>query len=259
MAVPIENPIQPQSDEETQAGSQLLSRILAPAVKLWLRSQIESAESLEFQISGRNRQLLQGQVPAVQVSAAAVVYQGLQLSQARIKASQIQINLSQVMQGKPLRLLKPVLATGQICLTQADLTASSESPLLRQALSDLLQLLLQRGNLGIETGSEMTLHYPSLLLGQNQFTLIGELVAPMPNSPERQRWQFKLEAALSLAAPAQLELSQLTLETARLHQPPTQISLPPLSIDLGASVNIERLEITPAQIICSGAVEVLPS
>ncbi len=254
-----------QLDTEQSAGSQLLSKVLSPAVRLWLRAQIESAASLEFQISGRNRQLLQGQIPAVRVSAAAVIYQGLHLSQVQLEASQIQINLAQVMQGKALRLLKAVPVVGEVCLTQADLTASAESQLLQQALADLLKILLPSFDsaqlAGLELAGlslqDMTLRYPNLLLGQNQITLTTELVSSAPDSSNR--WHLTLQTALHLARPASLQLSDLTLEIAKLRHPATSQSLPPVEIDLGREVNLRQLEITPNQIICAGQVNVIPA
>ena len=98
---------------------------------------------------------------------------------------------------------------GQICLTQADLTASSESQLLHQGLTELLVMLLQSleapelAELSIHT---LTLQYPSLALGQGQFTLITELASAASSQPEPTRWHLKLQAALRLIAPSRLQL-----------------------------------------------------
>jgi LmeA-like phospholipid-binding len=257
--MPIENPVENlrEPDLASQAGSQLLSKILAPAVRLWLRSQIEAAASLEFQISGRNRQLLQGRIPAVQVNATAVVYQGLHLDQVQLRASQIQINLNQLLQGKPLRLLETVPVIGQVCLTQADLNASGESPLLHQALSDLLKILLQLLEAPelaeLSDLAQITLQYPNLVLGQNQITLITELI-----SQSSERWHLTLQTALHLVEPAQLQLSDLTLEIGKLRQAPAKLFLQPLDINLGQAVNLQKLEITPTQIKVEGQVDVVP-
>lgn len=253
--------LETEPDVESQAGNQLLSKILSPAIRLWLRSQIESAEALEFQVLGRDRQLLRGQIPTVQVSARQVVYQGLHLTQAQLKASQIQINLRQVIQGKPLQLLEIVPVSGQICLTQADLTASSESQLLHQGLTELLKLLLESLESG-EVGTlaqNMRLQYPSLTLGWGQFTLIAELVSPPSSSPIPSRWHLTLQAALRLLDPSRLRFEDLTLELGKLCQPVSSLSLQAFEIDLGQEVQLQHLEITPAQITCIGQINVVPA
>jgi len=265
----------------SQTGSQILSKILSPAIRLWLRSQIESAVALEFQVSGRDRQILRGCIPAVQVSATEVIYQGLHLSQAQLKASQIRINLSQVVQGKPLQLLAIVPVVGEIQLTQADLTASSESPLLRQGLTDLLNLLLQSLELPELAGlsiQDMRLQSPKLVLGQDQSTLYTELLSsvrhpvgsrpakssPAKSSPpESDCWYLTLQIAPRLVAPSRLQLEDLKLEIVKRHpdpcQTPSKLLLQPLEIDLGSEVNLHQLEITPTQITCIGQVNVVPA
>jgi hypothetical protein len=260
LEIPVEMEPGVEPNVEPQAGSRLLSKILSPAIRLWLRSQVESAALLEFQVLGRDRQLLQGQIPAVQVNAKQVVYQGLHLSQAQLKASQIQINLSQVVQGKPLRLLQVVPVVGQICLTQADLTASSESGLLHQGLTELLKMLLQSLEApALAELAQATLQYPSLVLGQGQFRLTAELVAPTLNPTAPTRWHLTLQAALRLIEPTRLQLEELTLEIGRLCQPVSKLSLQPIEIDLGREVNLQQIEITPAQVICIGQINVVPA
>ena len=255
-----------ESNVPPQAGSQILSKILSPAIRFWLRSQVESAAALEFQVSGRDRQILRGWISTVQVTATQVVYQGLHLSQAQLKASQIRINLNQVVQGKPLRLLEIVPVFGEIQLTQADLTASSESPLLHQGLTDILQNILRNlleslavpelAGLSIQ---DMTLKAPHLILKSGQITVRTEVVSPVANSPDLLCWHLLLQTAPRLVTPSQLQLADLTIEITRLNQAASKQILPPFEIDLGQEVNLQQLEITPTQIICIGQVNVVPA
>ena len=83
----------------------LIGTVLSAALQLWLRSQVEGVESLKVHVGGGNRSLLKGSIPTVSVSARAVIYQGLHLSQVVLGSSGIRINLGQVLQGKPLQLL----------------------------------------------------------------------------------------------------------------------------------------------------------
>ena len=63
-----------------------LSSLLSAAVRLWLRSQVEAAETLKIEFSGKNRQLLRGEIPSLDVEAAGVIYQGLHLGQVWLQA-----------------------------------------------------------------------------------------------------------------------------------------------------------------------------
>ncbi|MEM8605220.1 MAG: LmeA family phospholipid-binding protein, partial [Cyanobacteria bacterium P01_H01_bin.121] len=64
--------------------TQLIRRVLNPAVRFWLKTQVEALESLDFELSGSDRQLLAGQIPKVRVAAEQVIYQGIPLTQIAI-------------------------------------------------------------------------------------------------------------------------------------------------------------------------------
>ncbi|NJO19656.1 MAG: DUF2993 domain-containing protein [Spirulinaceae cyanobacterium RM2_2_10] len=122
-------------------GRAPLGRLLESAVQLWLRTQVERIDELQVAIAGRNRQILQGYIPEVALAARTAIYQGLHLERAALTGQNIRINLGQILRGQPLRLLEPITASGELFLTAANLQASLASPLLRQALTDLLALL----------------------------------------------------------------------------------------------------------------------
>ena len=79
-----------------------VARLLGAAVRFWLRTQMDRVEELDVTVGGSTRELLSGCLPGVTVRATGVVYQGLALQDAAIAASQIRVNLSQVLRGKPL-------------------------------------------------------------------------------------------------------------------------------------------------------------
>ena len=90
--------------------SNLISKILSPALRLWLRSQVEQAEELEIQIQGQDRQILRGYVPEVSLQTRRAIYQGLRLGQVLLQGENIHINIGQVVKGKPsVSLRKKVL------------------------------------------------------------------------------------------------------------------------------------------------------
>lgn len=130
-----------ESSAENLRGSRIISRILPPAIRLWLSTQLDHVEALNFRVEGRDRELLSGHIPEINLAAQKAIYQGIHLSQACVTASEIHVNLGQVMRRKPLRLLAPFPVRGEVMLTEADLNRSLRSPLLGEGLYDFLQLL----------------------------------------------------------------------------------------------------------------------
>ncbi len=111
----------------------LITATLRPAVGLWLRSQLEAVETLHLDITGRDRELLQGYIRQVALQATTAVYEGLHLSRVDLAAESI------ALQWRPaVELRAPLLADLQVILTQANLTASLKSPLLQSGIADLL-------------------------------------------------------------------------------------------------------------------------
>lgn len=247
------------SDLPVSKGSQIISKVLTPAIRLWLRSQTDAATALEFWINGSDRQILRGHIPSVSVSAEQVVYQGLHLSQIALTATQIQINLGQMLKGRPLRLLNIVPVAGEVQVTQADLDASVRSPLLRQAMTDVLTLLLSQSDL--TQAPELAnlqaqppeLHNLRLALAADQLTLTAQTPA-MLNSAA----QLTLQAALRLLDSSHLQLSELSLAYPT-PQGVTKLPIPPLALDLGSEVSLQQLHIAPEGITCRGQVNVIPA
>jgi hypothetical protein len=122
-------------------GSRVISRVLPPAIRFWLSTQLDHVENLQFEIQGRDREILSGHIPEIALSAQKAIYQGIHLSQADVTASGIRVNLGQVIRRKPLRLLAPFPIDGVVELTEADFNDSLQSPLLGEGLYDFLQLL----------------------------------------------------------------------------------------------------------------------
>ena len=229
-------------DVESQKASQtktsrIISTVLSPAIRLWLRSQVERVEALEFKITGGDRQILTGNIPNISVSASQAVYQGLHLSQIQLQATQIRVNLGQVIKGKSLRLLEPVPVTGQLTLSETDLQASLKSQLLSTALSEFLGTFL--------TSPNLDLNWQKITIDTGLLTLSGTLQA-MP---------ITIIAGLQLASPHELLLD------------PFQIQMPPpfesqnldgFQVDLGSEVDLQEITLTSALLLCRGCLKVLP-
>ncbi|MCL1467171.1 DUF2993 domain-containing protein [Argonema galeatum] len=131
--------------QEPLKQSRIISKVLTPAVRLWLRSQVEQVEDLQINIQAGDRLLLTGHIPKVSLSARRAVYQGLYVRQIQLVAETIRINLGQVLKGKSLRLLEPVPVTGELLVEEVDLNASLKGTLLPNALTEFLMTLLKAG------------------------------------------------------------------------------------------------------------------
>lgn len=250
-------------DDSDTRHSRLISRVLSPALRLWLRSQVEAVSDLQFQIVGADRQLLSGYIPKVLIAARNAIYQGIHLSRVEVTGEEIRINLGQILRGKPLQLLEVVPVVGEMVLHQQDLTASLSAPLMVTALSDLLNLLLQpsiRSTLPPEWGAILSqgsirLNQPQIQLGHQQLTLGGNLV-----TEDDRAVPFLLRTGITLASGSQIRLDQPEL-IEHLHS--TQgVPLPELQnfeIDLGAEVSLQELRVEPDQMICRGRINIVPA
>ncbi|MDX1977151.1 MAG: DUF2993 domain-containing protein [Pseudanabaenaceae cyanobacterium bins.68] len=112
--------------------------LLVPILKLWLRSQLETCAQLEVKISGSDRQLWQGLIPWAEVGGGRVVYQGLHLTEVKLVAREIKLNIPELLKGESLRLLAAIAVELELCLSAADLDACLGSPLLKNQLRQSL-------------------------------------------------------------------------------------------------------------------------
>jgi LmeA-like phospholipid-binding len=235
----------------TKKQTRIISKVLSPAVRLFLRSQVESVENLQFHFEGGDKQILSGNIPLVELSTTKAVYQGLHISDVNLTAQDISINIKQVLLGKPLKLLQPIPLIGKICLQKSDLQLSLNSGLLSIGLIELLKIILPEIDsnpaLSLE-GKEIT--WQDLDLSNGQFKLSGTFTDVSGNT-----YPLLMKAGLNLAASNQLQLTLLEITL-----PPNfpQVNLTTFDLDLGNEVDLEQLSIEPEQIICHGSLKVLP-
>jgi hypothetical protein len=144
----------------------VVSSVLIPIIKLWLRSQVEHIDLLEIAIAGKSRQILSGNIPKANVIAAGAKYQGLAITNIDLCAEAIHLNISQILKGETLRLLDPIRVTMDVEFAPAALQSSLQSPIFLEAIApdapptattdDEIRALLE--HLVHKLGDDFTLH-----------------------------------------------------------------------------------------------------
>jgi hypothetical protein len=251
-ALGLTQPYFPTHSMSLEKSTGLISKILSPALRLWLRSQVEQIEELQIQIEGRDRQILSGHVPGVFLNSRRAIYQGLHLGDVKLAGQNIRINMGQIIKGKPLQLLEPIQVGGEIRLEQADLQASLSSEILAGAFRELLIAMLELQ--GVATPEQQldpfTICWEQIVLDGNHFILTGNLIqADGSTTP------LKIHAALELLNPQTLQLTPLTLE---ILPGLTTANLEALAVDLGSDVELEALSVDGGQLFCQGRLLVRP-
>jgi len=235
--------------------SRIISKVLAPAVRLWLRSQVEHVSNLEVKIAGGDRQILSGYIPRVSLKAYQAVYQGLHLSQIQLVGQGIKINLGEVLRGKKLRLLEPLPVSGELLLQEADLNASLEATLLLEGLSQFLVALLATAPSPDPSTLWMVKRQFSWQNPQikiNAFTVtISANLKPTSGSSI----PILIHTGFQLVSSHELQLNNPEIQIP-LGSPLT--NLKSCQLDLGSEVVIEELQLLPGQLVCRGEIKVMP-
>jgi len=223
--------------------SRLIGKILSPAIELWLKSQVQQVSNLKVQIEGKSRQILTGNIPRVSILASDAVYLGLHVSQIHLHATGILVNLGQVIKGQPLKLLEKVPVTGKLQLQQADINASLNTPLLSNALTELLLKLAP-------IVADKPVRWDKVIVNDGQISL-NATIDPDSRSPQ----QIILQAGLKLSTSQELEILQPSVKTIQgvsLANPDS------FKVDLGEEVELEELTLHSGKIICIGKINVVP-
>ncbi|MFZ4640799.1 MAG: DUF2993 domain-containing protein [Nodosilinea sp.] len=235
-------------------GSRLIGRLLPPAIRLWLHTQLDHLEGLDFGIQGQDRQILSGYLPQVTLSADQATYQGLRIRNARIRASDIYLNLGQVLRGKALRLLQPFPVRGEVYLSIEDLQASLQAPLIIQGLGDVVGRLEPlapfpgEGSVQLPCLSKVT----DVTLGHNWLALTWGGAEPQAN-------QLRLETTMVLRDQRWLYLHQPVISRYADRAWSDPIAMETVAFDLGPETEIDDFVITPDHIQIKGTVRVIPA
>jgi hypothetical protein len=246
-------------DEPSPSPSRLISKVLAPAVRLWLRSQLDHIEDLNVDIDAGDRQILSGHIRSVTLSARKAIYRGLHLSQVHLVGEDIQINLGQVMRGKPLRLQAAIPITGTLLLQEADLNQSLNAPLLMGGVTDFLLTLLRSGagelaEVPASNDPQLNLDNLQIALEAGQVTLSVNLTSVSGNVTG-----IIIRTGFELASPHQLSLvNPQWLPHAKAKRGLPLSDLHGFIFDLGQETAIRVLTLEPGQVTCQGRLLVKP-
>lgn len=222
-----------------------MGSVLAPACRVWLRSQVSQVNDLQVDISGGSLQILGGTIPRVAVVAEGAVYQGLSLGSIDLVAENIQINLPQVLKGQPLGLLEPISVTAAVRFSENDLQSSLSAPLLSQAVTDLLTQIL-----GAESRQlTWTVEWVGVQIAPQMLVLQGNLTTAGQTVP------IEISMGIAISNRQILHLDPLKINCS-IDLPGSNISSH--QIDLGDDVNISQLQLGAGELICHGGILVNP-
>lgn len=232
----------------------LISKVLAPAVGLWLKSQTEQIEQLKIEIQAGDREILSGHIQQIELSAEQAVYQGLHLSQVQITGQNIRVNLGQVVRGKPLRLLEPIEIAGTALIREADLNASLNAPLLKAGVTEFLVTLLRANGDALPEEGNLNLQNLQIKLEDNRVVLAATLV-----SVSGMESAIALRSGFTMAQPNRLQLvNPEWLPHANAKRGLAIDDLNGYEFDLGEDTEIEELKLDVEQVTCQAKLLVRP-
>lgn len=216
----------------------LIASVLSPAVKLWLRSQVQRVEKLEVAISGRNQDILKGYIPSISISAQKAVYRGLHLSQILVRGQNIRINLGQVLKGEPLRLLEPIEIEAELQLNEADFNASLKAKILQEAIASFFDARLPQP---IDWQNTQATLEPDRLI----------LEAATPAASGTQPAQpITVQMDVRLMGEDKLQLDNLQIHGSSTAK--TIATLESVTWELGSDVRLKELSLDPQTLQCRG-------
>jgi hypothetical protein len=228
----------------------MLDKVIATAVKLWLRSQVETVEDLQINLVGGDRQLLKGYLPSLSLASNRSIYQGLHFRQTALKASNIRFNLSEVLKGKSLKLLEPIPVMITISLTAEDLQASLASSLLSSGLNDFCKnlIFLSEKTTNLTSSIPILFNWDTINFSESKLFLRGMFANESDSTIN-----IEIVTDLQLANSHTLLLSPIEIIT----DPQLSISsVERWEIDLGDLVSINELFITSEGLFCSGQIQI---
>ncbi|WP_324234656.1 DUF2993 domain-containing protein [Okeania sp.] len=243
------NVVESQDKISTKIKSRIVSKFLSPACKFWLKSQLEQVEKLKVNIEGGDRQILTGKIPLVSVVASHVIFQGLHLTEVNLSATDIRINIGQVIKGKPLKILKSFPIFCHIKLLESDFNASLKSHLLVEAIMEFLTPLLVPDFIEV-LETPITLHDQKAEISRGHLNFFANLLS-----------QFNAKIPLSLHTDLKLASScELLLENFNLlvSQKSSNSFSDNIKVDLGSDVELQELKLDSGQLVCVGKLIVNP-
>lgn len=247
------------ADFPEKTGSHIISKVLSPAIRVWLRSQLEEIKYLDFAIEGTDRQIWRGVIPTIHLEAKGAVYRGLHLSLAQLKTGEIKFSFGKVLKGKGWHLDHAIQVGGNIQVTISDLLVSVQSPLFRGAIADLLRKFLP-GEIFNTLPSPLEVDHLHLAINTDHTDLDRGLSTTEPvlqltgkiKHSDQKLIPFTLQTKLTLVSPQELLLKSLTWSMAEIQH------MDDLKIFLGSDVYVNNLLVDATQLAIQGGFQVNP-
>ena len=222
----------------------IITKVLTSAIKLWLRTQLNQVSDLDVQIKASDRQLISGSIPGVSISASKAVYKGLHITEIELYAEKIQLNVSSILRGQPLKLSEIVPVVGKLIVEEQDLNNSLSSPLLLTAINDLLTTLLPQSGV-----NSQSLTWRKITLDNQLLILHGITIS------DGQETFFNIHLGLKLLNGQELQFTQVEIKSDK------EVILEGYAsdiINLGADVDMKEISLIPGQLICCGGININP-
>lgn len=236
----------------TSKKSDIISRFLSPAVKLWIRTQVEFTRDLDILIDAGDKQILSGKINQINLTAKEANYQGILINYASVTTENIAVNLGGILRGKPLKLLHPIFVSGNVVITAQELKTSLQSSLLTQGLTDMLKILLE--NEGIKNAEEIIKKYKidwnDIMIETQKMTITGEFINSLDNSSNN----LTIISNIDIKDEQKLVLTNVQIDGFKdLHNS----VIDDLVIDLGSDVSLSELTISSQELHCVGKIKVV--
>lgn len=117
-------------------------QLLAGALQLWLRQQVEVEGHLHLQLHGSALNLLRGRLDGVSLQARRVTYNDLQLELVDLRSGAIRVHTGNLLKGRSLQLDHPFSVSGQVSFCPEALNRSLSRPRWRGLADWLAEQLL---------------------------------------------------------------------------------------------------------------------
>ncbi|MBE9223354.1 DUF2993 domain-containing protein [Cyanobacterium stanieri LEGE 03274] len=230
--------------------SEIISSFITPAIKLWIRTQVESITKLDVTIDAGDKQILTGKINQVNLQAKEANYRGIFLNYASVATEKIAINLGGILRGKPLKLLHPIFVSGNIIITASELSKSLDSSLLQDGLQDMLKILLNNEDVSPEIINQYHIEWHNITMETQRIIIEGSLLNIVNNTREN----LVITSNLNIEKENQLLLTNLQIEGIKEL---SNRAINDLTIDLGNDVSLSELTISSQELHCIGTVKVV--
>jgi LmeA-like phospholipid-binding len=223
--------------------SGIISSVLSSACAAWLRTQVSEVQELQVQIVAGDRQMLSGLIPSMTVAAHHIVYRGVALRQIELIAGEIAVNLKQIVRGKPLQLLQPVVLNANALMLGEDFHRSLAAPFVANALTELVKQILASSE------QPWSITWQTAMIEDNRLCLAGQI--QQDHSPS----SISIQMGMELVNSRTLRFAPL-LVSCPANFPGSDLEA--YDLDLGDQFNLKALQLQAGELRCQGEILVNP-